>query len=274
MSRDRVKESKIFDELLTANSDNDSNVGKAKKTISSLIPNDLKIVAKNDSQKLLINSIKNNEITICAGPAGSGKTFLAVAYALSLLRKTDNKYKKIYLIKSVVPLKGEDVGYLKGGLNEKIFPFFMSFYFNMEKIISEFSMKSLLENEIIKPLPLAYFRGITLDNCIIIADEIQNISMDNTHTLMTRIGSDCKLIMLGDTNQIDLVNKNDSSLRYVLKIFNDMDNIGVIEMDENNKNIRNPLIDGIEVKFKEYFNEKNIKAQNKHKKQLLLENNE
>lgn len=267
--KDSVKEEREFNELTSIENTKNNEILKMKNEIAKLIPNDIKIVAKNDSQKNLITSIKNNEITICTGKAGTGKTYLAVAYALSLLRKKENKYKKIYLVKSVTPLKGEEVGYLKGSLNEKIFPFFMSFYFNMEKIISEQSMKTLIEWEIVKPLPLAYARGITLDDCIIIADELQNINMDNTYTLMTRIGTNCKLIMLGDTNQIDITNKDDSSLKYVLEMFNELENFGVVEMNKTDVNIRNPLIDVIEDKFLNYF--KDNKTKTKSKKILLNE---
>jgi len=110
--RNTFQEEKDFNELISVNSE--MEIEKLKKEISLLLPNDIKIIAKNESQKKLINSIRNNEITICAGPAGSGKTFVSLAYALSLLRKTSNKFKKIYLVKSVTTLKGEEIGFLKG----------------------------------------------------------------------------------------------------------------------------------------------------------------
>jgi len=169
MSRDREKEEKDFRELTTVNSQ--SQIDIIKREIAKLLPNDIKIIAKNESQKKLINSIKNNEITICAGRAGTGKTFVAMAYALSLLRKTTNRYRKIYLVKSVTTLKGEEIGFLKGDLKEKIDPFMWSFYINMEKVIFESIVKQLVDSEIIRPFPLTYMRGVSLDDCIIIADE-------------------------------------------------------------------------------------------------------
>ena len=257
MGRDRIKEEKDFQELTSSEFNINSSI--VKEEIGKILKNDIKIIAKNDSQKNLINSIKNNEITICGGKAGSGKTYLAVAYALNLLRKKENKYNKIYLIKSVTTLKSEDLGYLKGSLDDKITPFMLSYYINMEKVIGSVALKSLIEKEIVKPLPLAFMRGVSLDNCLIISDEVQNISMDNSHTLMTRIGENCKLIMLGDTNQIDITNKSDSSLKYLIKMFTDTENFGIVEMNNSDINVRNPLIDIIETKYIEYFKEKKIK---------------
>jgi len=254
MVKDKFKDIKEYEKLISTT--NIDNIGEIKSIISKLIPNDLKIIAKNESQKNLINLIKNNEITICSGPAGTGKTFVALAFALNLLRKTTNRYKKIYLVKSVTTLKGEEIGYLKGDLKEKIEPFMWSFYINMEKLLLNSIIKQLVENDIIIPFPLAYMRGASLDDCIIIVDEMQNVSLDNSRTLLTRIGSNCKLILLGDTNQIDLKNKNDSSLDILINLFENVNNIGVIKMSEKDTNVRNPLITIIEEKYKEYYGAK------------------
>jgi len=256
MGRDRFKEQKEFEELVFTN--NIEDVTKIKGEISKLLPNDIKIIAKNESQKKLINSIKNNEITICAGPAGTGKTFVAMAYALSLLRKTTNRFKKIYLVKSVTTLKGEEIGFLKEDIKEKIEPFMWSFYINMEKILSNATIKLLIENDIIRPFPLAYMRGASLDDCIIIADEMQNVTLDNSRTLLTRIGSNCKLILLGDMNQIDLKNKNESSLDVILEMFDEEDKIGVIKMSEQDTNVRNSLITMIEEKYRNFYEKKKV----------------
>jgi phosphate starvation-inducible PhoH-like protein len=250
MGRDRYKEEIDFKDLTSVNSG--EVVSKVKEEIGKLIPNDIKIIAKNDSQKKLINYIKNNEITICAGRAGTGKTFVAIAIALSLLRKPSNRFKKIYLVKSVTTLKGEELGFLKGDLKEKIDPFMWSFYINMEKLLLETSIKSLIEKDIIRPFPLAYMRGASLDDCIIIADEMQNVTLDNSLTLLTRIGSNSKLILLGDMNQIDMRDKKDSSLEALVGMFDDVQGIGTIEMSSEDQNVRNPLINIIEDKYKEY----------------------
>jgi len=274
MAKDRFKEQKDFEELVSVNSA--IQIQKIKEEIGKLLPNDIKIIAKNESQKKLINSIKNNEITVCAGPAGCGKTYVAIAYALSLLRKPTNRFKKIYLVKSVTTLKGEEIGYLKGDWKEKVEPFMWSFYINMEKLLLDSVVKTLVEKDVIKPFPLAYMRGASLDDCIIIADEMQNVSLDNSRTLMTRIGSNCKLILLGDINQIDMKNKNDSSLEILLKIFNDTKDIGTIEMNNEDTNVRNPIISIIEDKFSDFYVKnieliKNTSGSTKNSKQLLNE---
>ena len=144
-----------------------------------------------------------------------------------------------------------------------------SFYINLEKVVLDSAVKSLIEKDIIKPFPLAYMRGASLDDCIIIADEMQNVTLDNSRTLLTRLGSNSKLILLGDINQIDMKNKNESSLEILLELFKDVDNIGVIKMSEEDTNVRNPLITIIEEKYKGYYNcNSNL---NKNNKQYLIE---
>lgn len=223
---------------------------REKDKISVIIPGKVNLKAKNDSQINLLKSIKENQITICNGVAGSGKTICSIYMALSLLKDRNNRYQKIYLVKSVTTLKGEEVGFLKGDLKEKIDPFMESFKNNARKLLNNVDVNQLFDTSIIKFLPLAYIRGTNLDNCIVILDEIQNVSIDNARTLLTRIGEDCKMICLGDSHQIDLKNKRDSSLDVVLKIFNNVNDIGCIVMDENEENCRNPIIKIIEEKFK------------------------
>jgi phosphate starvation-inducible PhoH-like protein len=226
---------------------------RAKEKVNSVLSTEIKVIAKNESQKELIRSIKNNEITICTGKAGTGKTFVSLAFALGLLKRTTNKFNKLYLVKSVTTLKDENVGYLKGTLQEKIEPFMWSFFINMEKMMEDSDVKQLMEYDIVRPFPLAYARGTTLDNCIIIADEMQNVSLDNARTLLTRIGKNSKMILLGDSNQVDLKIKSESSLEPLLDMFNGVGEIGCVRMNDKDINVRNPLIDTIEEKFKEYY---------------------
>ena len=213
--------------------------------------------ARNDSQKRLLKSIKENQITICDGVAGSGKTLCSIYMALSLLKNTSNFFQKILLVKSVTVLKNEELGFLKGDLREKVDPFMESFRSNAKKLFTGTNVDSLFESSIIHFMPLAYIRGTNLDNSIIILDETQNVSIDNARTLLTRIGENSKIICLGDTNQIDLKNKKESSLEVLLKIFEDVNDIGSIRMDENDENCRNPIIKTIEEKFKEYSKNNN-----------------
>jgi phosphate starvation-inducible PhoH-like protein len=227
---------------------------RQKDLIGNMIVEKVNLSAKNDSQKKLLKSIKDNQITICAGPAGSGKTICAIYMALSLLKERSNFYQKILLVKSVTVLKNEELGFLKGDLREKVDPYMESFKSNAKKLFSNSNVDGLFDSSIIHFLPLAYIRGTNLDNAIIILDETQNVSVDNARTLLTRIGENSKIICLGDTNQIDLRNKQDSSLEVLLKIFNEVPDMGCISMDENDENCRNPIIKTIESKFKEHYN--------------------
>lgn len=214
----------------------------------------IEYVGKKQAQCILVDD--NTHTYITNNFIVTHNTFVAMAYALSLLKKPSNRFKKIYLVKSVTTLKGEELGFLKGDLKEKIDPFMWSFYINMEKILLESVVKTLIDDGVIRPFPLAYMRGVSFDDCIIIADEMQNVSFDNSHTLLTRIGSNAKLILLGDINQIDMKNKNDSSLEILLDMFEEVNNMGVIRMHEEDTNVRNPLISIIEEKFKEFNNSK------------------
>lgn len=228
-----------------------------KELIKGTMYSTVKVVAKNESQKELLRSIKQNEITICSGKAGCGKTFVTLGYALKLLKTQNNYYQKIYLVKSVTPLKGEELGFLKGDLKDKIDPYMQSYYINMEKLISKMDMTSLIVGDFIRPYPLTYLRGGSLDNAIIIVDEAQNISIDNAKTILTRIGENSKMILLGDSNQIDLKNKRDSCLSRLIDLFADVDEIGTITMNDSDRNVRNPLIDLIEDKFESLKNNNN-----------------
>jgi len=227
-----------------------------KDEINGVLQRKINLTAKNESQGRLINSLRKNQITICSGHAGMGKTYVALAFALGMLKAQTNKFNKLYLIKSVTTLKGEEIGFLKGDLEQKFEPFMWSFILNMEKLVSDTSIKELFNKDIVRPYPLAYARGATLDDCIVICDEMQNITLDNARTLMTRIGFNCKMILLGDGNQIDLKNKDESSLNKLIEMFSDVDDFGCVKMDENDINVRNPIINVIEKKFKGYEKKK------------------
>lgn len=207
----------------------------------------LDIKCKNTSQKKLLNLITNNDITICSGPAGTGKTFLACAHALKLL-KTDDRFRKILLVKSVTVLEGEDVGFLKGDLKEKMFPFTISFLDNFHKIIGEDNTQMMLNEGLIEVLPLAYIRGRSIDNSIIIVDEAQNISLKNMRSTLTRIGENSKMIITGDSKQIDIKNKRLSSLDTVVSLFSGKEGIGTMSFLTSDI-VRSPIVRMIEDEF-------------------------
>ena len=214
-------------------------------TVSTISIN---IKCKTENQKKLINSIKQNEITICSGLPGTGKTFLSCAQALKLI-KGFAKYKRIVLIKSVTTLKNEEIGFLKGTLEEKMEPYIDSFMDNFRKLIGKSRTLKLRSLGIIEVLPIAFARGRSIDNSIIIIDEAQNISLDNIRTLMTRIGDHSKMVILGDVKQKDIRNKKDSSLEVVLDRFKDIKGFGCVELRNPKDVVRNPIIKTIEEVF-------------------------
>ena len=205
---------------------------------------------KTENQGKLRDSIRNNEISIVSGLPGTGKTFIACAEALKMI-KSRPRFKKILLVKSVVQLKGEELGHLPGDLNEKFDPYMGSFVDNFEKIIGESLTRKLRELGLINIQPLAFVRGRSIDNTIIIVDEAQNISIDNMRTLMTRIGDNSKMIILGDVKQKDIRNKKDSSLEVIIEKFNEVDDFGCVELRDPNDVVRNPIIKIIEATFDE-----------------------
>jgi phosphate starvation-inducible PhoH-like protein len=210
----------------------------------------INLKCKNSNQKKLLNLIDSNLITIAAGPAGTGKTFLVCAQALKMM-KIDKRYKKIILVKSVTELEGESIGFLKGGLMEKMENYMLSFMDNFNKLIGEDKTQMMLNEGLIEVLPLAYIRGRSIDDSIIIVDEAQNISLKNMRSTLTRIGDNSKMIITGDTKQIDLKNKRISSLDIVVNIFGGKENIGTMFF-ETKDIVRNPIVKMIEDEFDSY----------------------
>lgn len=202
---------------------------------------------KNDKQQQFVDLIKSREIVIATGVAGTGKTYVALATALNLLSAG---YKKVILVKSVTTIPGEEIGFLKGGMEQKMEPFIMSYMWNIDKICGDFSAARLLDAKVIEVLPLAFIRGLSIDNSIVIIDECQNIDSHTFKTMMTRIGDNSKYILLGDTEQIDRRKKSESCLRTVIEIFKDSDIVGTIDFKDEDC-VRNPIIPIILSKLRE-----------------------
>jgi len=212
----------------------------------------INVKAKTENQKKLMKSIRDNMITIASGLPGTGKTFLACAEGLKLIKsKNPGKYKRIVLIKSVTTLKNEEIGFLKGSMEEKMAPFVDSFMDNFRKLIGSMRTERLKQLGLIEVLPIAFARGRSIDNSIIIIDEAQNISMDNIRTLMTRIGNDSKMVIIGDVKQKDIRNKKDSSLEFVLEKFDGVEGFGTVTLRDEGDVVRNPIIKIIEDTFDE-----------------------
>lgn len=200
----------------------------------------ISIKCENEKQKQLKKAIEEKEIVISIGPAGTGKTYMSLITALRLL-KTQPNYRKIVLIKSVTTIKGEELGFLPGTLQEKMEPYMWSYIGNLNKILGDrYTSKKLIESGFITIEPIAYVRGNTMDNSIVIIDETQNIDFHTFKTIITRIGKNSKMIFLGDIEQIDR-RGNDSCLSKVFNGFIDSEFIETIKF-EAHECVRNPII--------------------------------
>lgn len=197
------------------------------------------IKCKNQRQKEFLSTIDSHEVTICTGIAGCGKTYLAAYKALKMLEK--NQIEKIVLVKSVTTLPDEEVGFLPGDIREKLDPFMISFYGNIDKIIGEDWRKKLIREGKIQIQPLAFIRGINIDNAMVILDECQNLTINTFKSIITRIGQDSKYIIMGDTEQIDIKKKDKSVLSKLIELFRDSESVGTISFTDEDC-VRNPII--------------------------------
>lgn len=220
-----------------------------KKQYGEILLKKINFKYKNQKQKDFLNMIDEKEITICVGESGVGKSYLSIAKSLDLLRDPSSGYNKIFIITPIVESE-DNLGYLKGSLEDKMSPYLYSIYYLMDKIIGEDVRKKLVENEIISPLCISYLRGVNIDNSILISDETQNMTIKGIKTLLTRIGFNSKFILSGDINQIDrFKNENDSGLKYAYENLKDIEGIGLFEFNKEDI-VRNKIIGEILDRFK------------------------
>lgn len=202
---------------------------------------------KTYKQYLLSEIINKNDLVFSIGPAGTGKTFLAVLLAVKALK--NGEVKKIILTRPAVEA-GESLGFLPGDLKEKINPYLMPLYDSLEDILGSEQVEKLIEKEIIEVIPLAYMRGRTLNDAFIILDEAQNTTDGQMLMFLTRLGYNSKMIVNGDLTQIDLnINKNKSGLVVAVDKLKKIKGIDFIEFD-NNDIVRNPIVSKIIDRFK------------------------
>jgi phosphate starvation-inducible PhoH-like protein len=188
------------------------------------------VYARSIGQKNLLKAFFENEIIISVGPAGTGKTFLAVAYAISLLEK--HEVEKIVLCRPAVEA-GENLGFLPGDLRDKIDPYLAPLYDALNDLLPKNKVQTLINNKIIEIIPLAYMRGRTINSAAMILDEAQNASPIQMKMFLTRLGIESKAVITGDISQIDLPKKTNSGLVEVLKILKNIKNIGIIRLSES-----------------------------------------
>lgn len=181
------------------------------------------ICARTKGQKDYYDIVKRNDITFSIGPAGTGKTFMAVAFAVSAL--TSKEVDRIVLCRPAVEA-GENLGFLPGDLKEKVDPYLAPFYDSLGEMISISKYKPLIADKVIEIIPLAFMRGRTLNNAFMILDEAQNATKTQMKMFLTRLGNNSKAIITGDTTQIDLPNNVKSGLVEVVDLLKNIDGIG------------------------------------------------
>ena len=199
------------------------------------------IKVKNVTQFKYIETIDNSTITFGIGPAGTGKTFLAVASAVKMYN--DEKIKKIVLTRPAVEA-GERLGYLPGDLSQKIDPYLVPLFDSLEYFFGNETLQYLIEKRNIEIVPLAYMRGRTLNNACIILDEAQNATVSQIKMFLTRLGEDSKMIITGDETQIDLNNRDFSGLKKTRKSLSNIEEISVVEF-KNSDIVRNKIVSKI-----------------------------
>jgi phosphate starvation-inducible PhoH-like protein len=204
-------------------------------------PNGKVVRAKTANQKLLSSTSEKNDITFAIGPAGTGKTYTAVALAVRALK--NKGVRKIILTRPAVEA-GENLGFLPGDLKEKIDPYLRPLYDALEDMIPIDKLNYYMTNRIIEVAPLAYMRGRTLDNAFIILDEAQNTTDLQLKMFLTRIGPNAKAIITGDMTQVDLPKNMKSGLARAERILSKIDGIGFIRLDENDV-VRHRLVKSI-----------------------------
>lgn len=219
-----------------------------KELINSVIKRKQKSKFLSDNQKDYYDILINNQITICSGPAGVGKSYISMKAAVDLLMDPNNSYEKIIIVRPAVEAE-EKLGSLPGNLEEKLDPYIFPSYYLLNKIIGKEAREKLKEYEVIEVFALAYMRGMNIDNSILIFEEGQNATPNQMKLLLTRIGYNSKFFISGDLEQTDRYkDKKQSGLYDALQRFSGIPDIGIYDF-KNAKNVRNPLISKILVKY-------------------------
>ena len=233
---------------LTENT-NQRNLSK-KNIISQIVPNKTREKFLSENQKKYYNLLRDSEITICSGPAGVGKSYVAMKAAVDLLVDPTTPYEKIIIVRPAVEAE-EKLGSLPGNVEEKLDPYIFPSYYLLNKIIGKEKREQLKEIEAIEVFALAYMRGMNIDNSILIFEEAQNCSPKQMKLLLTRIGFNSKFFISGDLEQTDRYkDKTHSGLWDAIEKFTNVDRIGTFSFEESDI-VRNPIISKILKKYEE-----------------------
>jgi phosphate starvation-inducible PhoH-like protein len=230
--------------------DNFQKPQSKKEFINSVIKKKQRSKFLTENQKEYYDKLISNQITICSGPAGVGKSFIAMKAAVDLLMEPNNGYEKIIIVRPAVEAE-EKLGSLPGNLEEKLDPYIFPSYYLLNKIIGKDAREKLKDAEIIEVFALAYMRGMNIDNSILIFEEAQNSTPNQMKLLLTRIGFSSKFFISGDLEQTDRYkDKKQSGLYDAITRFNFINDIATFEFNDKDV-VRNPLISKILKKYDE-----------------------
>jgi len=221
-----------------------------KDYINSLVTKKIRNKFLTESQQTYYELLTNNQIVLCSGPAGVGKSYISMKAAVDLLLDPANSYEKLVIVRPAVEAE-EKLGSLPGNVEEKLDPYIFPSYYLLNKIIGKEAREKLKEAEIIEVFALAYMRGMNIDNTILIFEEAQNATPNQMKLLMTRIGYNSKFFISGDLEQTDRYkDKKQSGLWDALQRFKNIDDVGVFEFSDKDI-VRNPLISKLLKRYEE-----------------------
>lgn len=206
------------------------------------------IKPRNENQKLLVAAFEKNDMLFATGPAGTGKTYISIALAVKALK--EKRIRKIILSRPAVEA-GEKLGFLPGDMKEKIDPYLQPLYDALEDMIPAVKLQDMLEKHVIQIAPLAFMRGRTLSDAVVILDEAQNTTMAQIKMFLTRMGNNTKMIVTGDCTQIDLPKSVRSGLLHALNVLKDVKDIGFVEMEQKDI-VRHKLVSRIVEAYDNY----------------------
>lgn len=199
------------------------------------------ITARSANQQLLVDSVTKNDLTFALGPAGTGKTYIAIALAVRAMK--NREVRKIILSRPAVEA-GEKLGFLPGDMKDKIDPYLQPLYDALEDMIPAVKLKEYMETNVIQIAPLAFMRGRTLNDAVIVLDEAQNTTTHQIKMFLTRLGMNAKMIITGDITQIDLPRSTVSGLVQALKVLKDVPGVGMVEFGKKDI-VRHQLVQRI-----------------------------
>lgn len=199
------------------------------------------IVGRTPNQQLLVDTFQKNDLTFALGPAGTGKTYIAIALAVRALK--NREVRKIILSRPAVEA-GEKLGFLPGDMKDKIDPYLQPLYDALEDMIPAVKLKEYMETKVIQIAPLAFMRGRTLNDAVIVLDEAQNTTTHQIKMFLTRLGMSAKMIITGDVTQIDLPRSTQSGLIHALRVLNGVNGIGHVEFGKKDI-VRHALVQRI-----------------------------